>query len=31
MAIKTDPDDLNQGSSLAVVGAIWAAGTGAVT
>lgn len=29
MAIKTDPDDLNQGSSLAVAGAIFAAGTGA--
>lgn len=29
MAIKTDPDDLNQGSSLAVAGAIWATGTGA--
>lgn len=29
MAIKTDPDDLNQGSSLAVSGAIWATGTGA--
>ena len=29
MAIKIDPDDLNQGSSLAVAGAIWATGTGA--
>lgn len=29
MAIKTDPDDLNQGSSLAVASAIFATGTGA--
>lgn len=29
MAIKVDPDDLNQGSSLGVAGAVFATGTGA--